>query len=62
MGLPERAAMRLKGWRVDWRDSRGRGLAEARRGRREGRRREKCILDDGSCASGKDCLTVDVYG
>lgn len=54
--------MRLKGWRVDWRDSRGRGLVEARRGRREARSREECILDDGSRASGQDCLTVDVCG
>ncbi len=45
MGLPERLAMREKGLRVDWRDSSGRGLVEARKGRRDVRARRECIVD-----------------
>lgn len=51
MGLLERPAMRLKGSRVDWRDSRGRGLAEARRGRRDVKTRDECIVDGGFSSS-----------
>lgn len=44
MGLPERPATRVKGLRVDWRGERGRGLVEARRGRRDVKMREECIV------------------
>lgn len=46
MGLPERPAMRVKGLRVGWRDSRGRGLVDARRGRRDLKMREKSISNE----------------
>lgn len=36
--------MRVKGLRVDWRGSRGRGLAEASRGRRDVKTREEYIV------------------
>lgn len=45
MGVVERAAMRPKGVGVVWRDWRGTGLADARRGRRDARTREECIVD-----------------
>ena len=45
IGLAERAAMRPKGVGGVWRDWRGRGLAEVRRGRRDARTREECIVD-----------------
>lgn len=49
MGLPERPAIRLKGLRiVVWRGERGRGLDEARMGRKEVRMKVGCIvIDDG---------------
>ena len=36
--------MRVKGLRGDWRDVSGRGLVEARRGRRDVRMREEIIV------------------
>ena len=48
MGLPERPAMRVKGLRGDWRDVSGRGLVEAKRGRRDVKMSEESIL---SCIS-----------
>ena len=48
MGLPERPAMRVKGLRVDWRDSSGRGLVEAKRGRRDVKMSEESILNRSS--------------
>ena len=45
IGLAERAAMRPKGVGGVWRDWRGTGLADARRGRRDARTREECIGD-----------------
>ena len=54
MGLAERAAMRPKGVKVVccWREERGsRGLADARKGRRDARTREEYIIVVWSCSS-----------
>ena len=56
MGLPERPAMRVKGFGV-WRDSSGRGFVDARTGRRDVKRSEESIVNGSSFED--DCLGID---